>query len=176
VRHRISRRTSLGLAAKWSLLRQRGRCQRVGQELCDNMFIACELRSKLPDQVIAGILSGRAHHFDASFLATRRPYLFSTWICSAPQCAAFGCIVDRRASRDTAQAFRRCRVFLVRITVETMACTAQFRSACMNITPFAFGIFSHHLNGNLAWGVSGHRLRFCSFSGPLASGPVGQEQ
>ena len=98
------------------------------------MFIACELRSKLPDQVIAGILSGRAHHFDASFLATRRPYLFSTWICSAPQCAAFGCIVDRRASRDTAQAFRRCRVFLVRITVETMACTAQFRSACMNIT------------------------------------------
>ena len=49
-------RTSLGLAAESTLLRQRGRCQRIEQELCDNMCIACELRPKHPDQFIAGIV------------------------------------------------------------------------------------------------------------------------
>merc|ERR1712093_243299 len=104
------------------------------------MCIACELRSKHPDQSIAGIVivSGRARHFDASFTATRQPYLFSTCRYCAPQCNALliggHVVIPRRfhpARRHSDEVD-----FWVRIAAESLASAVQFRKACVETACF----------------------------------------
>ena len=146
---------SLGLAAESILLRQRGRSRRFELELCDNICVACELRSKHRDEC-AGTVSGRGRHLEA--------FLFLN-----SQDAARS-ITDLEIQRGmmllSSLVGLGKRFFLLRIS----ECSNDRSCTISNMK-----IIIDCIRARFDPRCSGFRAlhRFCSFDGSLASVPLG---